>query len=122
VLFPSVYQQTLGLWERDRVVIVRGKITAKDRDGNSVDELKILVDDAREVTHEQANAYQSTGKKPRTPKTGKPKPTVKKTSATRSSESSRVFVRLDTSADQQKLRHIKQIIDANPGGTQIVLV
>lgn len=122
ILFPSVYQQTLGLWERDRVVIVRGKITAKDREGNSTDGLKILVDDAREVTHEQAGAYQSTGKKPRPPKTGKPKPTVKKTAATTPTELPRVFVRLDTSADQQKLRRIKQIIDANPGETQVVLV
>lgn len=122
ILFPSVYQQTLGLWERDRVVIVRGKITAKDREGNSTNELKILVDDAREVTHEQANAYQPTGKKPRPPKAGKPKPMVKKTSSARVAEPSRVFVRLDTSADQQKLRQIKQIIDANPGDTQIVLV
>lgn len=121
ILFPSVYQQTIGLWERDRVVIVRGKITAKDRDGNTTNELKILVDDAREVTHEQASAYQSTGKKPRVPKAGKPRPTVKKSSPT-TPESLRVFVRLETSADQQKLRHIKQIIDANPGETQVVLV
>src|SRR5690606_5743345 len=50
ILFPNAYQQTTGIWERDRVVLVRGKINAKDRDGNLTDDLKVMVDDAREVT------------------------------------------------------------------------
>ena len=58
ILFPSTYQQTIGLWERDRIVIVRGKVSAKDREGNIVQEIKIMADEAREVTHEQAAAYQ----------------------------------------------------------------
>ena len=33
ILFPSSYQQTLGLWERDKVVIIRGKINARDKAG-----------------------------------------------------------------------------------------
>ena len=69
ILFPSTYQQTIGLWERDRIVIVRGKITAKDREGNISEEIKILTDEAREVTHEQAAAYQPTGRKQRELKT-----------------------------------------------------
>src|SRR5690606_36187782 len=60
ILFPSMYQQTIGIWERDRVVLVRGKITAKDRDGNITSDITILVDDAREITPEQAEAYQAT--------------------------------------------------------------
>jgi DNA polymerase-3 subunit alpha len=121
ILFPSVYQQTIGLWERDRVVIVRGKLNAKDRDGNSTTELKVLVDDAREVTHEQATAYQPTGKKPRVLKSKKP--TVKKTSATNDvPPPSRVYVRLVSSADQEKLKVIKTVIDTNPGDMPVVLV
>jgi len=63
ILFPGSYQRTLGLWERDRVVLVRGKISAKDREGNIGEELKILVDDAREITPEQAAMYTITGRK-----------------------------------------------------------
>src|ERR1700759_5344271 len=73
ILFPSTYQQTTGLWERDRVVIVRGRLNAKDRNGNMSDEVKVMADEAREVTHEQAAAYQSTGRKPREIKTPKPR-------------------------------------------------
>jgi DNA polymerase-3 subunit alpha len=63
ILFPGSYQRTLGLWEQDRIVLVRGKLSAKDREGNIGEELKILVDDAREITPEQAASYQPTGRK-----------------------------------------------------------
>ncbi|HSX46019.1 MAG TPA: DNA polymerase III subunit alpha, partial [Candidatus Saccharimonadia bacterium] len=43
VLFPNSYQQTAGLWERDRVVLIRGKLNAHDRDGNQASEVKIMV-------------------------------------------------------------------------------
>ncbi len=120
ILFPSIYQQTLGVWERDRIVIVKGKVDTSDRDGNVTTEIKLLVDDAREITHEQAAAYQATGKKPRPLKSSKVKVTLKKPSAPAPMQ--RVFVRLTTSADQDKLRSIKHIIDTHPGDTEVVLV
>lgn len=120
ILFPSVYQQTIGLWERDRIIIARGKINAKDREGNATTDVKVMVDDAREVTHEQATAYQPTGKKPRTPKAGKPK--TKPKSTVQSTDPSRVFVRLMSSSDQDKLRAIKSVIDTHKGDAQLVLV
>src|SRR6185369_3278449 len=67
ILFPNAYQQTLGLWERDRIILARGKLSAKDREGNIGEELKVLVDDAREITAEQAQAYQTTGKRLKLP-------------------------------------------------------
>ncbi len=63
ILFPSSYQQTAGLWVRDRVVLIRGKVNARDKEGNQSGDVKVMVDDAREITSEQANAYQATGKK-----------------------------------------------------------
>ncbi|MDB5185736.1 MAG: dnaE, partial [Candidatus Saccharibacteria bacterium] len=42
ILFPSIYQQTTGIWERDRIVIVKGKVNAKDREGNIIDDVKVL--------------------------------------------------------------------------------
>lgn len=117
VLFPSIYQQTTGIWERDRVVLAKGKVTAKDKQGNTNGELKLLVDDAREITHEQAAAYQATGKKP---KAIKPSKSKKEKLASVAVE--RVYVRLQTSANQDKLMSLKQTIDAHPGDTEVVLV
>src|SRR5690606_9495959 len=67
ILFPGSYQQTLGLWERDRVILARGKLSAKDREGNIGEEVKVMVDDAREITAEQAQGYQATGRKLKLP-------------------------------------------------------
>jgi len=121
VLFPSTYQQTTGLWERDRVVIARGKLSAKDRDGNIGQEVKLLADEAREVTHEQAAAYQPTGRKPRELK-GARKGSALATAvaAAKAAKSeivaeavrpSRVYIRLLKSDDHEVLSRLKLTID-----------
>lgn len=126
ILFPNSYQRTLGLWQRDRVVLIRGKVSAKDRDGNIGTEIKIMVDDAREVTHEQAASYQSTGKKIKGP--GKPGKKSVKTTTTASSNaksihaSPRVYIRLPSTEDQALLLSLKSAIDAHTGPTDVVLV
>lgn len=134
ILFPSTYQQTTGLWERDRVVIVRGKVNAKDRDGNLTSEVKILADDAREVTHEQAAAYQPTGRKqrelkvPRGKKGSVLKAAVSAAKAQKSEmaeqapKPARVYIRLAKSDDHAMLQSLKSAIDDARGETEVVLV
>ncbi|HUP26294.1 MAG TPA: DNA polymerase III subunit alpha [Candidatus Limnocylindrales bacterium] len=118
ILFPNIYQQTLGIWERDRIILAKGKITSQDKDGNVTEEIKMLVDDAREVTAEQAAAYQATGKKTPMPKGGR----QKKPKLTAAVTPQRVYIRLLSSANQDKLLSLKQTIDAHPGETEVVLV
>jgi DNA polymerase-3 subunit alpha len=130
ILFPSTYQQTIGLWERDRIVIVRGKINAKDREGNMSSEVKILVDDAREVTHEQATAYQGTGRKQRELKVGKRKGSAlaaavsaaKAEKAAAAPKPTRVYIRLTKSDDNDMLQSLKMAIDEQRGESEVVLV
>jgi DNA polymerase-3 subunit alpha len=124
ILFPSMYQQTLGIWERDRVVLVRGKVNARDRDGNPTDDLKILVDDAREITPDQASAYQATGRKPKGPAKGKKilSTSVKPKPATTTTAPPRVYIRIEKSDDHQTLTTLRQTIDAHQGDTEVVLV
>lgn len=142
ILFPGSYQQTIGLWERDKVVIVRGKISAKDRDGNLGEDVKILVDDARELTAEQAQAYQPIGRKMRGP--GSKRSAAASVTATKDRSTAieakqkeketeadkiempkrieRVYVRLVDSQNQDLLMSLKQTIDGAPGTTDVVLV
>ncbi len=143
ILFPNAYQQTAGLWERDRVILVRGKISAKDREGNIGDEVKILVDDAREITAEQATAYQPTGKKMRPPgskrsaaaavtatkaTTEDDKPKTKSYGGDSASPLAkpktpeRVYIRMHDSQNHELLRKIKVALDSSPGPTEVVLV
>lgn len=124
VLFPSIYQQTIGIWDRDKIVIVRGKVNAKDRNGGLTDEAKVMVDDAREVTLEQAKAYQTTGKKPKPPKTRQNKPKLSRPDITNDVDQKepRIYIRLPSSEDQEMLLGLKEAIDTNKGKTEVVLV
>ncbi|HKU18518.1 MAG TPA: DNA polymerase III subunit alpha [Candidatus Saccharimonadales bacterium] len=132
ILFPNAYMQTTGLWERDRVVLARGKLSAKDREGNLSDELKILVDDAREITADQAQAYQETGKRMKLPGAKRSAAAVtatrNSTGAAKTSASSapkappRLYVRLSDSSNHELLLSLKQHLDSHPGETEVVLV
>jgi DNA polymerase-3 subunit alpha len=129
ILFPNSYQQTLGLWERDHVMLVRGKVSARDKEGNPTGDIKIIADDAREITHQQASAYQATGKKAKVPKIR----TVPASSEALSSTTApvklpdtpaqeRVYIRLQNTEDQQTLLSLKQTIDIHQGSMEVVLV
>jgi len=124
ILFPNAYQQTTGLWERDRVVLARGKVSGRGRDGNISQEVKILVNDAREVTHEQAVAFQGTGKKLRVPSVKKIKAASisSPTLAAPATKSQRLYIRLEDGSDQSVLMSLKQTIESYGGDTDVVLI
>ncbi len=128
ILFPNSYQQTIGLWERDRVVLIRGKVNSRDKEGNQSSEVKIMVDDAREITAQQASAYEATGKKRKTPKAStkakakpSPKPSISDTPSPEASIE-RLYIRLVNTSDEQTLRSLKETIDNHQGETEVVLV
>lgn len=118
IIFPGTFQKTLGLWVRDNVILASGKVSAKDKDGNDSGELKILVDDARELTHEQAMAYTPTGKKRKAPKS---KPKIAK-AAEQAKTEQRLYIRMDNTDDSNKLNQLKDLIDKSTGSTPVVLV
>lgn len=127
ILFPNIYQQTTGIWERDRVILVKGKINCKDREGNQGSEVKIMVDDAREITHEQATGYQSTGKKRRPPVAATKNKNVAVAAVHTphvelKTTPERVYIRLGNSQNQDLLLSLKQTIDECIGETEVVLV
>lgn len=123
ILFPNAYQQTLGIWDRDKIVMVRGKVSAKDRDGNIGNEVKVLVDDAREVTAAQAQAYQSTGKKAKTPKPKAKSPVLPGPGAkSAAAVTPRLYIRVPSSEDASMLMNLKQTLDSFQGPTEVVLV
>jgi DNA polymerase-3 subunit alpha len=127
ILFPSTYQQTIGVWERDRIVLVRGKVNARDRDGKQTDDVKIMVDDAREITAEQAQAYKARGRKPKVPKVSKkkvlaPGPGAKSADEIPISATERVYIRLTDAGNNDVLMELKKTIDENQGPTDVVLV
>lgn len=122
ILFPSVYQQTTGIWDKDKVVLVTGKLSSKDRNtGEYTGEIKVLVDEAREITVSQAQAYEPTGKTVKLP--GKSRKTAAKPMlAADPTAKKRLYIRLVDSSDQKLLLDLKTTIDENSGETEVVLV
>ncbi len=112
ILFPAAYSQFSHLWTIDKVVLIKGKINAKDRDGNVGDELKILVDSASEVSPEQAEAAQ-----PRSLKASLSGP-----GAMGINPNEKLYIRLSSSDDQELLMDLKRTIDMYHGSTDVVLV
>ncbi len=122
ILFPSIFQQTLGIWERDRIVLVRGRVNARDREGNLIEDIKVMVDDAREVTPDQANAYQPTGKKPKVLKASKKTVPLQAAKPAAVAADPRLYIRLTSSDNADMLLSLKAVIDQHQGDTEVVLV
>ncbi|MBI4100872.1 DNA polymerase III subunit alpha [Candidatus Microgenomates bacterium] len=113
IVFPKVFQATEELWQVDRVVIVTGKINTKDREGRTDQEVKILVDDAKELDHSQAaNFNPAAAKKPKSHQTAK----------TDQHQASRMVIQLPSSRDMAKLARMKQLLSHHQGQTEVVVI
>lgn len=110
ILFPGSYEQHSALLRQDNIVLIKGKVNARDKNGNSTGEVKVMVEDAKEITIEDAEAYQTTGQ------------TAKKPQAAAQSLSERVYIRLASSEDEETLLSLKKTIDSHKGDTEVVLV
>lgn len=125
ILFPSVYQQTSGIWNKDKIILLKGKINSKDRETGEIgQEVKILADEAREITVAQAEAYQPRGRTVKPPKvaTARKKKVTSKASTESEKKDLTLYLRLIDSNNQEQLTSLKKIIDGNSGSTDVVLV
>ncbi len=112
VLFPKIYKA--GELSRDLVVIVKGKVNARDRQsGASLDEIKILPDKVEVITAEDAENYKPGTKKPVTPKSV-PVPNI--------ISKQRLYIRIEDSENQGLLMALKQKLDDHRGETEVVIV
>jgi glucan phosphoethanolaminetransferase (alkaline phosphatase superfamily) len=93
-----------------------------DKEGNQSSEIKVMVDEAREITTQQAQAYQATGRKLKLPKERKSSAVPVKLPAKQEEALARVYIRLVNSNDQDVLLSLKQTIDTHRGDTEVVLV
>lgn len=121
ILFPSVLQQTIDLWKPDAVIIAKGKVSSRDKDGNLQSELKILADEARVVTLEQAQAYQATGRTIKLP--GEKSAQALKKAVAPEDIPKRVYIRLSSTEDQKMLQSLKSVVDGvDAGSDEVVLI
>jgi DNA polymerase-3 subunit alpha len=130
IVFPGVYEKLNSVWQQDQVVIAKGKVNYKDRDGNMGQELKILVDQANQVSDEDAKAYQPKGKKPKPPKGSRPtKPSGSSLPPLPPSPPSppqisapKLFVHIKDPNDKERLMVLRDVASKHPGENELILV
>ena len=123
VIFPSVYQADPTIWERDAVLIIEGKVDARDQDGNPTETIKLIAQSGRKVSYQIVSQYQVSGKRKQPPKAAS---TTLATPATNNQKSEerpeRVYIRVTDGSDQELLKQLKRVIDQHPGATETVFV
>ena len=115
IIFPNSYEKTDHLWTQDRVVLVKGKINATDKDGNKTTEVKIMVNDAQEITLDQAKRLK-TNKKSKKPAL---EPVAHKEETP---VGQKLYLRIQNAQDNDVLMNLKSTIEGNNGNTEVVLV
>ena len=86
---------------------------------------RLLDEDEREITPEEAINYIPTMKKPKKPKLANKRVPVKSSKKDKDTEAEaipRMYIKLDDNNNQQLLMQLKSIIDQNSGNTEVVLV
>jgi DNA polymerase-3 subunit alpha len=118
IVFPRTYEENPELWIRDKVILIKAKIDATDRNGDVTDEVKLIVNSAKAITDVALTHFEKKGKTTKIPTT-KPKVNAN-TNKDRPPE--RIYIRLDSSKDESALNNIKKVLDSTPGKTEVVLV
>ncbi len=71
IVFPNLYEQIGAKLVQDAVIRASGKVSARDRDGNLSNDVKLIADDIQLVDDEELRTYESTGRIMAKPKAGK---------------------------------------------------
>lgn len=108
IIFPKIYEQFGAKLERDKVVIVKGKINTKDRSGQPLGETKIIVEQIREIDLIAAQELN--------------KNTDDAKSEITSKASQKVYIRISDGSDHALLTNLKTTLDKYKGNMEVVLV
>ncbi|MBR3319461.1 DNA polymerase III subunit alpha [Candidatus Saccharibacteria bacterium] len=61
IVFPSVFEEYGGKLVQDNVVKITGRVNAKDKNGNTVPDVKVLMDACELISDDVLASYQETG-------------------------------------------------------------
>lgn len=133
IVFPDLFSQVGAKLAPDIVVRTTGKINARDRDGNLINEVKIIADEINVVTDKELSEYESTGRNMAAPKPRPAGVVVTKKKADEPAKPAvtyephvpslrKLFVHVKNPDDADSLMKLKDICGKFPGSSDIVLV
>jgi DNA polymerase-3 subunit alpha len=70
IVFPNLFEQVGAKLIQDAVIRATGKVSARDRDGNLITEVKMIADEIQVVEDSELRTYESNGRKMVKPKGG----------------------------------------------------
>jgi DNA polymerase-3 subunit alpha len=118
VVFPKLYSKDSSVWQRDNVLAIKGKLSSGGRGGG---ELKLITDQARIITSEEAQNYKDGGARAKVSiKKAKPQRIPMKKVEVVGTQ--RLYIRLQDSGDQPLLMALKEKLESHKGDTEVVLV
>ncbi len=135
IVFPNLFEEVGEQLTQDAVVKVKGKISAKDRDGKITDDVKIIADEVILVTEEELNTYKATGKLAKAPK-GKSnivatnaanakviyRPLEEAPSKPKQIGPPKLYVHVKDPTNEKHLMRLKQHFNEFPGDNEVILV
>jgi len=112
VVFPGTFEKTAGLWVRDQIVMVGGKLdTSRGRGMN------VIIEQARSISIDEAKNYRSSSK-PAVASFAK----VPNRQPIKPNAPPKIYIRLEDSSNQPLLMSLKDKLDGYEGDNEVVLV
>lgn len=125
IIFPNVYSQSEEIIIEDSVVVGKGKLSAKDRNGRA-GEIKVLLDSITRLPLDKAKGYKPKNRKLEIqslkPRSASLKIATPVDSKLNNSISARLYIRVEKSDNHEQLLSLKNILDEHHGATEVVLV
>jgi DNA polymerase-3 subunit alpha len=129
IIFPDLYKQIGPDLAVDMVVRATGRLNARDRDGNTIDEVKMIADEVFLVSDKEIREYEKTGRVMKSPKaTSSDKVTIQKKAAVAKAiapqpvKLTTLYLHIKDPDDHEKLSFVKSISTKHPGSTDVVMV
>ncbi len=117
IVFPRVFEKDKAIWALDNVLEVKGKINARDRDGNPTDDLKVIANQAKLINHQTAMHFPP----PNQTVMGGIESQVKAVNSDKTTGITQIIITLQSATESEKLLAIKKTLQAHPGSTSVLL-
>ncbi|MGI8636819.1 MAG: OB-fold nucleic acid binding domain-containing protein, partial [Segetibacter sp.] len=131
IIFPRQYEALKSVLIQDAIIRVKGKISARGRDGSLQDDVKLNAEEIVIVSDQDIANYQSTGQPyQETPQKKPPKKSsspVKKADQKKSApptiyQPKTLYIHVKDTNDQERLLGMKKELSLCPGDASVVLV
>ncbi|MDB5178773.1 MAG: dnaE [Patescibacteria group bacterium] len=129
IVFPKAFEKSPEVYEPDNIIMVSGKISARDREGRLTGEPKIMADNAKIIDYDTAKAHKSLRPSGSTLSSSGASTPARRTSpapvspaAAATSSAGYLVLKLADLSNQQLLRDIKEVLGAHSGGSETYIV